>query len=549
MDARTGVPAVPTHFHSLSQQRPHNVQDRNSDSPGGAAPQRLVAFGPTSRTRDGLLKALQQVGWNCSETEEPQELHAQLGDSPETLVLLSTRGSADLEQQAAMLLGSSEDTGQLADLPGRELFLHMVDRALEQASRRKHTIAILCIDLADPNANAAQLLEEDISTIHHQIAQRLRSSLRDRDVLGQVAGGLPAPHESALARQRFTLMIELRRAHDASNVARRLLEQLTLGIETSTVNYAPAFHVGISLFPQDVSDSRDLLALAEQAAMDARSEGPNSLRYSSDVMNGATLEMLSMETSLRRAIRDEEFEVYYQPKIEIATERIVGMEALVRWKHPDLGMISPAQFIPVAEDTGLIGPIGDWVLRRACSDTLEWQRAGLGPIRIAVNLSSVQFRDPDLFESVAQALTDTGFDPNYLELELTESMLMDDAEAAVGILKRFKEQGIHIAIDDFGTGYSSLAYLKRFPIDSLKIDRSFITEVNTNPDDASISTSIILMGRSLKLKVIAEGVETRSQLSFLRVMQCDEVQGFLFSPPVPARSAREMLERQVRAAA
>jgi EAL domain-containing protein (putative c-di-GMP-specific phosphodiesterase class I) len=258
-------------------------------------------------------------------------------------------------------------------------------------------------------------------------------------------------------------------------------------------------------------------------------------------MNTRAFQKVSMEKSLERALANEEFEVFYQPKVQISDERIVGMEALVRWRHPDLGLISPAQFIPVAEETGLIVEIGRWVLQRSCRDAVQWQKDGLPAIVMAVNLSPRQFRDPNLFQDVLGALAESGLQPQNLELELTESMLMENADESVKTLRALKERGIKISIDDFGTGYSSLAYLKRFPIDALKIDRSFINEVNTNPDDASIATSIILMGRALRLKVIAEGVETRNQLSFLRVMQCDQVQGYLFSPPVPEPKARELL--------
>jgi diguanylate cyclase len=255
---------------------------------------------------------------------------------------------------------------------------------------------------------------------------------------------------------------------------------------------------------------------------------------------------LTLETSLRRALERKELTVYYQPRVEIRTFRIVGFEALLRWKHPDLGFVSPAQFIPLAEETGLIGPIGEWVLREACRQNREWQDAGLPQVRVAVNLSSMQFAQPTLQEIVRAALDDAKLEAQWLELELTESTVMRDAGAAVATLARLKSAGLHLSIDDFGTGYSSLAYLKRFPIDALKIDQSFIRDSTSNPDDAAIVTSIILMARSLRLGVIAEGVETESQLSFLRILQCDEVQGYLFSPPLSATKARAMLEQGVQ---
>ena len=258
-------------------------------------------------------------------------------------------------------------------------------------------------------------------------------------------------------------------------------------------------------------------------------------------MSRWAFERLTLERSLRDAVERGEMEVYYQPRVDIKTRRAVGFEALVRWNHPQLGLVSPAQFIPLAEETGLIIPLGEWVLRTACRQNREWQAAGLPPVRISVNLSAAQFTQQDLFEVVTGILEEVGLAADWLELEVTESMLMKDAESTVETLKQLKSAGIHLSIDDFGTGYSSLSYLKRFPIDALKIDRSFIREVTTNPDDAAIATSIILMGHSLRLSVVAEGVEEESQLAFLQVLQCNEIQGYLFSPPVPAARAEAFL--------
>jgi EAL domain-containing protein (putative c-di-GMP-specific phosphodiesterase class I) len=301
--------------------------------------------------------------------------------------------------------------------------------------------------------------------------------------------------------------------------------------------------VGISSYPSDDADAEQLVKCAETAAYCARQQGRNTVLYYSPAMNAKAFERLTLETGLRRALERDELIVHYQPRIDIASGRTVGFEALVRWRHPEFGLVSPAQFIPLAEETGLIVPIGAWILEQACRQTRRWQEAGLPQVRIAVNLSSVQFRQPDLFETVQGALERSGLEPRWLELELTESLLMQNPENAVLTLQRLSGRGIHLSIDDFGTGYSSLSYLKRFPIHSLKIDQTFIRELTTNPDDAAIATSIILMGKSLKLRVVAEGVETRSQLSFLRVMQCHEAQGYLFSPPVAAAEAEAFLRK------
>jgi EAL domain-containing protein (putative c-di-GMP-specific phosphodiesterase class I) len=307
--------------------------------------------------------------------------------------------------------------------------------------------------------------------------------------------------------------------------------------------------VGICCYPGEDCAPDELVDLARVATENARQEGRGAIRFYDASMNVKAFERLSLESGMRQGIERGEYLVHYQPRIEIASGRIIGFEALVRWQHPELGLVSPGQFIPLAEETGLIVPLGEQVLRTACEQGREWQRRGLPPVTMSVNLSSVQFQRPELFDSVVRVLGETGLDPTFLELELTESLLMQNVEAVVSTLKRFRDTGIRLSIDDFGTGYSSLSYLKRFPIDALKIDRSFIREVTTNADDAALATSIILMGRSLKLKVVAEGVETASQLSFLRIMQCDEAQGFLFSQPVPAEDAERLLRRNAASSA
>lgn len=470
----------------------------------------------------------------ASDLERARETLA--GRQPEFIVLAAAPGRS-LEQTLAQALGEPRSEGALHD---RAHFLAQLARSLEHGMLRKSVVAVLCIELAQGERD---VLPENLSSIYAELEGRLRSCLRDRDVLALLLreGAGPTP---SLLPHRFTLLLELRRAQDAGAVARRLSDLLATPLPLQDSEFTPKFSLGIALSPQDGQRAEDLLHLAESAAETARNEGKHPVRYCSAAMNDASLELVSMEAALRRAIDLQQFEVFYQPKVAIQGERIVGFEALVRWRHPELGLVPPVQFIPMAEETGMIIEIGAFVLRQACRDAVAWQRAGLPPILMAVNISSVQFGHPDLYAQVLSILEEEGLPPEQLELELTESMLMDDAEAAVAILNRFKKHGIQIAIDDFGTGYSSLNYLRRFPIDSIKIDRSFITEVNTNPDDASIATSIILMGRSLKLRVIAEGVETRSQLSFLRVMQCDEVQGYLFSPPVPVDRARALLESQ-----
>ncbi len=497
----------------------------------------LLVLGAPSPACDELRALAQrrnQAFLIAADLERAREILA--GRQPEFIVLASAPGRSP-EQTLAQALGESPQEGALHD---RNQFLTQLSRSLDHAQLRKSVVAVLCVDLAHGEGG---LQPEYLSAIYGGLEERLRSCLRDRDVLALMLRD-GAPQIPNQLPHRFTLVLELRRAQDAGAVARRLSDLLGTPLTLPGSQLPPSFSLGIALFPQDGIRAEDLLRMAQTASEDARADGKHPVRYCSDAMNKASLELISMEAALRRAIDQQQFEVFYQPKVAIQGERIVGFEALVRWRHPELGLVPPVQFIPMAEETGMIIEIGAFVLRQACRDAVAWQRAGLPPILMAVNISSVQFGHPDLYTQVLTILEEEGLAPQQLELELTESMLMGDAEAAVAVLNRFKKHGIQIAIDDFGTGYSSLNYLRRFPIDSIKIDRSFITEVNTNPDDASIATSIILMGRSLKLRVIAEGVETRSQLSFLRVMQCDEVQGYLFSPPVPVDRARALLEAQ-----
>jgi len=286
-----------------------------------------------------------------------------------------------------------------------------------------------------------------------------------------------------------------------------------------------------------------LIKSADTAMYHAKECGRNNFQFFTADMNLKSVQRQSLEASLRFALEREEFLLDYQPKVNLETGEITGVEALIRWQQPDRGLVPPAQFVPVAEDCGLIIPIGRWVMREACRQARAWQVAGLPPMPIAVNVSAVEFRDKGFVEGVRKILSETGLPAQYLELELTEGVLMKDAESAASVLLELKAMGIHLAVDDFGTGYSSLSYLRKFPIDALKIDQSFIHQNSTTPDDSTIVSAVIAMGRSLKLRVVAEGVETLEQLMFLRALQCDEAQGFYFGRPVPAAQFAESLRK------
>jgi len=292
--------------------------------------------------------------------------------------------------------------------------------------------------------------------------------------------------------------------------------------------------IGISTYPTDGQDPAALLKNADIAMYLAKDRGKNNFQFYSAQQNAHSFERLALESALRHALGRDEFVLHYQPRVDIPTGRIVGVEALLRWNHPDLPMVLPNQFIPLAEETGLIVPIGRWVLRTACAQSALWRHEGLPALRMAVNLSARQFSDDGLIDDIADALAQAELAPNGLELEITESMVMQNPERAVTTLNRLREMGISVSIDDFGTGYSSLGYLKRFPIDNVKIDRSFIKDLPHDTDDAAITRAVIAMAQSLRIRVIAEGVETREQLQFLRDHDCNECQGYFLSRPLPA---------------
>ena len=302
--------------------------------------------------------------------------------------------------------------------------------------------------------------------------------------------------------------------------------------------------IGISVCPVDSDDPMTLIRFADSAMYQAKAAGRSDFVFFTSELNIRVSELFSLGNELRQALEREEFILHYQPQIDLATCQVTGMEALIRWRHPGKGLISPSKFIPIAEETGLINPIGEWTLRTACAQARRWQDAGLPAVPIAVNLSAQQWLQPDLEKQVLNALESQDLAPHFLELELTESLLMRDTDKMIETMHRLRARGVQFAVDDFGIGYSSLSYLKRFPVDHLKIDQSFVRDISTDPDDAAIATAIIQMGKSLRLTVIAEGVETSEQLKFLSNHGCDVAQGYYFSSPLPADACAEFLARQ-----
>ncbi|HET7774924.1 MAG TPA: bifunctional diguanylate cyclase/phosphodiesterase, partial [Azospira sp.] len=324
---------------------------------------------------------------------------------------------------------------------------------------------------------------------------------------------------------------------DAARVAEKLLAALTQPYRLDGHELVITASVGIAVYPEDGQDPQTLLKNADAAMYHSKESGRNRFHFFTRDMNSRVFERLSTENSLRRALERQEFRLFYQPQVDMQSGRVIGFEALIRWQHPELGLVPPLRFIPVAEDSGLIVPIGEWVLREACRQNREWQNLGMPACPVAVNISALQFRQPEFENSVIQALENSGLPADSLELELTESMMLHQGDAVVALLDRLKERGVRLSIDDFGTGYSSLVYLKRLPLDKLKIDQAFVRDIVSDPDDAAITATIIQMAHSLGLDVIAEGVETEAELAFLQAHDCRAAQGYYFARPIPADEA------------
>jgi len=363
------------------------------------------------------------------------------------------------------------------------------------------------------------------------IAKRLVGCVRGSDTVSRQGGD-----------EFVVLLSEVEAAEDAALTARRMLQAVAEAHSIDLHDLHVTTSIGVSVFPEDGLNAETLIKNADTAMYQAKENGRQSYQFFKPAMNVRAVERQSIEESLRRALERQEFALHYQPKINLKTGEIAGAEALIRWTHPLRGLVPPGHFIPVAEDCGLIVPIGNWVLREACAQAQAWMRAGLPLTTMAVNISAMEFRNENFLAGIFAILDETGLDPSALELELTESVLMKRAESTQSILKTLRGRGAQLAVDDFGTGYSSLSYLRKFPIDALKIDQSFVRQITTAPDDTSIVTAVISMGRSLKLRVIAEGVESQEELAFLQAHECEEAQGYYFSRPVVAQQFAELLK-------
>ncbi len=458
-------------------------------------------------------------------------------DASFLMAIATSLGTAIGRKRAEERLAYVAQFDSLTGLPNRTLFRDRLSHAMTRAERGGTQLALMLLDL--------DRFKEINDTLGHRagdrllkaVAERLTDTLRTVDTVARLGG------------DEFTVILE-----DAENtaavamVAEKVVGALARPFPLDDQEYFLTVSAGIAMYPSNPGDIETLIMNADVAMYDAKDRGKNNFQFYRAEMNAMKQERLSLEGQLRRAVERGELFIDYQPQVDLRMNRIIGAEALLRWRHPELGLIEPNRFIPIAEQSNLILQIGKWVLHTACAQNAIWQRAGLPRIRVAVNVSARQFR-AELLETVGSALRGAGLAPDCLELEITEGLLIEDPEAASAVLTELKALGVHVAIDDFGSGYSSLSYLKHFPLDSLKIDRGFVRDLSIDADDASIARAIIALGHSLDLKVIAEGVETPQQLAFLRDHHCDVVQGFLFGAPVAADAMAALLRQGLYAAA
>ncbi|MGA2987437.1 MAG: EAL domain-containing protein [Terriglobia bacterium] len=434
-------------------------------------------------------------------------------------------------QAMALQMAHSAQHDFLTGLPNRMLLNDRIGHAIALAERRMKKLALLFLDL-DGFKHINDSLGHPIGDrLLQSIAKRLLACSRSSDTVSRQGGD-----------EFVVLLSEVEQSGDAAITAKRMLQAVAEPHSISHHDLHVTTCIGVSVYPDDGLDAETLIKNADIAMYQAKEDGRQNFQFFKPAMNIRAVERQSIEESLRRALERQEFVLHYQPKVCLKKGIITGAEALIRWTHPIRGPVAPAQFIPVAEECGLILPIGNWVLREACKQARAWADAGLPLATMAVNISAVEFRDENFLKGVFTILKETGLDPRSLELELTESVLMKRAESTESILKTLRARTVQLAVDDFGTGYSSLSYLRKFPIDALKIDQSFVRQMNTSPDETTIVTAVISMGRSLNLRVIAEGVETREDMAFLRAHQCDEGQGYYFSRPVLPQQFAKLLE-------
>jgi len=431
--------------------------------------------------------------------------------------------------QAELEFQTNQDT--LTGLANRNLLRDRLSQEIAYADRYGHPVWVVFVDLDHFKFVNDTLGHKAGDSLLKTVSERLQDAVRETDTVARLGG------------DEFVLVLPERTDENmAMRVIQRIKDSVVMPFTVEDHEFFITCSIGMSVYPTDGKDAETLMKHADIAMYRAKEIGRNNSQFYTPAMNERALERLRLEGDLRAALEQDQFELHYQPQVDLRSGKIIGVEALIRWNHPEFGMVAPSRFISLAEETGLIVPIGAWVIRTACAQNKAWQRAGRGNLKMAVNLSARQFGQHDLVELIGLALAETKLEPQYLEIELTESMVMADVERAIEVLRKLNALGVQISIDDFGTGYSSLSYLKRFPIDILKIDQSFVRDITIDPDDAAIVASIISLAHSLRLQVIAEGVETAEQLDYLQGHDCDVMQGYHFSRPLPVDQLEQVLD-------
>jgi diguanylate cyclase (GGDEF)-like protein/PAS domain S-box-containing protein len=481
--------------------------------------------------KDGAIRWVHEVIRNiCDKSGKPLRIEGAIYDATE-------RKQAE-EQIVYMAYHDS-----LTNLPNRYLLKDRLRQALASAKNYNRLVATLFLDLDNFKHINDTLGHDTGDQLLKIVAERIVKYTRKSDTLARLGKDDLETTVARLGGDEFTIVLtEIKNIQDAAKVAQRILDLFSKPFRIKEQDLFIGTSIGISLYPHDGDNVDTLIKNADTAMYHAKEQGRNNFQFYTEQMNIVALERFAMENDLRNALDRNEFQLYYQPQIDILSGKVIGVEALIRWMHPEKGLLLPMTFIPLAEETGLILPIGKWILFTACAQNEAWQGAGFQPMHVTVNISGLQFRQKDFIETVAHALNNTGLGSQFLELELTESVLLEKTEATITILNELRAMGVRLSIDDFGTGYSSLSYLKRFPINTLKIDRSFVRDMTTNPDDKAIITAIIAIARCLNLNVIAEGVETAEQLAILHEHGTDGMQGYLFSPPLPDDALIQLLK-------
>jgi diguanylate cyclase (GGDEF)-like protein/PAS domain S-box-containing protein len=494
----------------------------NSSSTGLALDENRTVHSPSNNI------LVRQDGLEIPIEDSVAPIHDREGQATGAVIVFRDVSAA---RAMALELAHSAEHDSLTGLPNRALLTDRVNQAIILASRYTKKVGVLFLDLDGFKHINDSLGHPAGDKLLQSVAKRLRDCVRASDTVSRQGGD-----------EFVVLLSEMEHFEDAAVTARRLLRVIEDAHFINQQDLHVTTSIGISVYPDDGLDAETLIKNADTAMYQAKENERQSYQFFKSSMNERAVERQSIEEGLRRALERREFTLYYQPKVNLKTGKITGAEALLRWNPAGRGLVSPAKFIPIAEDCGLIIPIGKWVLREACTQARAWLDAGLASIAVAVNISAKEFRHERFLEGVFEILNETGLDPKLLELELTEGVLMKRVEATGSILATLRAKGVRVAVDDFGTGYSSLSYLRKFPIDALKIDQSFVRQITTSPGETSIVTAIISMGRSLGLLVVAEGVETREERAFLQAQECEEAQGYYFSRPLPPGQFVELLK-------